>query len=132
MNSTNIFGYWRIKSDLDPDEVEILHVGEDGRMVHEVVLSTDPVRRVPMRVWYSHISEDDFEIRNTPGGNSWTIAFYSYPERLVIERGVGSQFEFERIDRDSVPEAFLDLLLKSHRRMDEDEEKAAAEDLKPE
>ena len=101
-----------------------MHVGQDGRMVHEYIFSKNPLHRSPMKVWHKHVTGDDYEFRSKLGGDSWTAKLYSYYGRLIIERTNGRQFEFERIDCDSVPEAFIVVLRKVHQQMDDAEELA--------
>lgn len=125
---SSMIGYWKIHSNLVPEEVEIMHVGDDGRMIHEAVMTSDPLRKIPVRVWFEHVANDEFEIRHSPREKPWPIQLYTDDESLVIEHKSGRRFEFERMAPDEVPEAFQETLAKARQRMDAEEAKAAQSD----
>ncbi|NJK92381.1 MAG: hypothetical protein HC904_11415 [Blastochloris sp.] len=79
----DIEGYWTLPSGILPDQQDIMHI-QAGRIVHLVTIENEPLKRIPMILWFEAQSEDTFIVRNRPKSVAWTVAMRRDGADLMI------------------------------------------------
>jgi len=69
-NVTTIVGVWYIDN-MVHEEVGILVIREDGRVVHFPTLVTKPQINQTMRLWYSQFTGDSVRFSGSPKASGW-------------------------------------------------------------
>jgi hypothetical protein len=120
MKMESFDGVWACPSIMYPDIEEIVCFDPRKRIIQFVVIDRNPLKRLPMRLWYVLEPPSTLRLTSQPGRESWTCGFRFEQDQLtLINRG--TEYKCRRLHPLEFPDWLETELALSHAKMDKRE-----------
>jgi hypothetical protein len=123
MKPESFDGIWSCPSIIYPDIEEIICYDPRKRIIQFVIADRNPLKRLPMKLWYVVESPSRLRLTSRPGLKTWTCDFrFEHDQLILINRR--TEYRCRRLTPTEYPDWLEKELARAHAKMDEWESNA--------